>query len=382
MRFKKILIAPDKFKGTLTAAQAARAIERGLRAHAPEIETRLMPIADGGEGTTDAICAALPEAKRISIPARTPQGTPCDGEVAVAGGSAFFEMASAAGLKFVPLAERNPWRVDTRGVGMILRALAALGGVRKIHVGLGGSATNDAGLGMAAALGFRFLDAVGRDVEALPENFGRIVSIARPENHPIAGVEVVALCDVTNPLLGASGASFVYGPQKGLREPERMDEALARIADIVARDLGGGADFRNVPGAGAAGGLGYGLMTFCGAKLRPGFETIAEVAGIEAAVRDCDLVITGEGRLDSQTLFGKGPAELARLARRWGKSVVAFGGCVEPGAEAGLREVFADICTLSGPLSDGNGAEAALEAAARRFAQAHQKRRGEGRRPS
>lgn len=365
MHIKKVLIAPDKFKGTLTAAQAARAIERGLRARTPEIRARLLPIADGGEGTTEAVCAALPDAQRVSIPAVGPQNETRNGTAAIAGARAFFEMACVAGLKDVPREKQNPWRLDTRGVGVMLRELAARDGIRTINAGLGGSATNDAGLGMASALGFRFLDTDGRDVETLPENFGRVVSIARPERNFLEGAEIVALCDVTNPLLGPNGASFVYGPQKGLRDPERMDAALARIADIAARDLG--ADFRDAPGAGAAGGLGYGLMMFCGAKLRPGFETIAELADIEAAVRECDLVITGEGRLDSQTLSGKGPAELARLARRAGKPVVAFGGCVEAGAEKALRDVFADVVTLSGPRSDGDGAEAALEAAAARF---------------
>lgn len=394
MRFRKVLIAPDKFKGTLSAVQAARAIERGLRAHMPEISARLLPIADGGEGTVQCILAALPRALLACEPALTPCHKTCIAEIARNGDEAFFDMAACSGLQRVPLKRRDPWRLDTHGVGGLLRALACsdgitymgrnsegeyewlpsthvpIGGPRRIFIGLGGSATNDAGVGMAAALGFRFFDGSGREIkQPCPEKIARIERVLPPaDGGLLRGVEVVALCDVTNPLLGPNGASFVYGPQKGLRDPERMDAALARIADVVARDLG--VDFRNVPGAGAAGGLGYGLMTFCGAKLQPGFETIAELAGIDAAVRECDLVITGEGRLDAQTLCGKGPAELARLARREGKPAVAFGGCVETGAEQALREVFADICTLTGPGSDGDGAEAALEAAAARFAAA------------
>jgi glycerate kinase len=396
MRFQKILIAPDKFKGTLTATEAARAIERGLRAHAPDgasLVIRLLPIADGGEGTTDAVCAALPDARLALITTVTPHHEHYVATAAISRDQAFFEMAGASGLKRVPLEKRNPWQLNTLGTGIVLRALAAgdctmadadtvtdanamtdadgqraawPSGLARIHVGLGGSATNDAGIGIGAALGHQFLDAQNRDVEPLPENYGRIVRIVAPAVNPLASVEIIGLCDVTNPLLGPGGASHVYGPQKGLRDPERMDAALARIAGLIARDLG--VDHRDTPGAGAAGGLGYGLMTFCGAKLKPGFDTIAELAGIEAAVRECDLVITGEGKLDSQTLFGKGPAELARLARREGKPVVAFGGCVETGAEKKLRDVFADIHTLSGADSAGAGAAAALEAAAGRFA--------------
>ncbi|AWI09022.1 glycerate kinase [Ereboglobus luteus] len=365
---QKILVAPDKFKGTLTATQAARAIERGLRARVPgggALAVRLLPIADGGEGTTDAICAALPGARLVAVPSAGPFGEPREGEAAVSGSDAFFEMACVSGLKLVTSQSRDPWRATTRGVGEMLRALA-VGGAKKIHVGLGGSATNDAGLGVGAALDYRFLDARGNEVVPLPENYERITGIVAPAKNPLEGVEVTGLCDVTNPLLGSDGASHVYGPQKGLRDPARLDAVLARIAGLVARDMG--VDYRDTPGAGAAGGLGYGLMTFAGAKLKPGFETIAALAGIEAAVRECDLVITGEGRLDNQTLFGKGPAELARLARREGKPVVAFGGCVEAGAEKGLREVFADIYTLTGADSAGAGAGAALEAAASRFA--------------
>lgn len=368
MRFQKILIAPDKFKGTLTATQAALAIERGLRSRlGTQITTRLLPIADGGEGTTDAICAALPDAQRIAIASTGPRGEPCEGVAAIAGGDAFFEMACTAGLKLVPQAGRDPWRATTRGVGIMLDALARRG-AKKIHVGLGGSATNDAGLGIGSALGYRFLDAQNHDVEPLPANYDRIVRVLAPGAKPLASARIIGLCDVTNPLLGPGGASHVYGPQKGLRDPGRMDAVLSRIAGLIARDLG--VDCRDTPGAGAAGGLGYGLMTFCGATLKPGFDTIAGLAGIEAAVRECDLVITGEGRLDSQTLFGKGPAELARLARRENKPVVAFGGCVEAAAEKKLRETFAGIHILSGPDSAGAGAAAALEEAAERFAEA------------
>ncbi len=365
MRFQKILIAPDKFKGTLTAVEAARAIERGLRVGlGARITARLLPIADGGEGTTDAICAVLPHARMIAISSTGPRGEPCECAAVLAGDDAFFEMSATAGLKLVPQAERDPWRLTTRGVGFMMKALAERG-AKNIHAGLGGSATNDAGLGAGEALGFRFLDEHGRAIAALPENCARIAAIVPPVENPLRGAQIIALCDVANPLLGPEGASHVYGPQKGLRDPERMDAALARIADIVARDLG--VDYRNLPGAGAAGGLGYGLMTFCGAKLKPGFETIAAFAGIEAAVRECDLVITGEGRLDSQTLFGKGPAELARLARREGKPAIAFGGCIEVGAEKPLRELFADIRALEGPDAAGAGAAAALEATVARF---------------
>jgi glycerate 2-kinase len=234
-------------------------------------------------------------------------------------------------------ARRNPWRATTAGTGELMQA-GIRKGAERLVVGIGGSATNDGGAGMAWAMGYRFLDAEGKGFFPLPANLENLERIVPPEDLRLP--EVVAACDVTNPLLGREGATAVYGPQKGVRM-ERMpafEAALERLASIVRRDLG--MDMVSAPGAGAAGGLGYGLMTFCRASMQPGFDLVAQVTGLEAAVRAADLVITGEGCIDAQTLHGKGPAGVADMARRLGKPVVAVGGIVDESARAGLNAKF------------------------------------------
>lgn len=333
-----VLIACDKFKGTLTAAEACAAVAAGVLEIWPKAECLLRPMADGGEGTSLVICEALGGEWR-SAEVAGPRGEPVQAGYAWLPGTrtAVIEMSEASGLKLVLPSHRNPWRMNTAGTGQLMRHAIALGAERVV-VGIGGSATNDGGSGMAWAMGYQFLNEAGEAIQPCPANLMEIIRIVPPRDLP--AVEIVAACDVTNPLLGPEGATAVYGPQKGVtleRRPQ-YEAALEHFAYLVQRDLG--FDRRLEPGAGAAGGLGFGLMSFCQAETRPGFDLVAEVTGLEAAVRTADLVITGEGCLDTQTLHGKGPARVAEMARRLGKPVAAVGGMVEAGAEAALRTRF------------------------------------------
>ncbi len=337
----KILIAPDKFKGSLSAVQAARAIRRGVETALPDAECRELPMADGGEGTAEVLCAAA-GGEWLSAPAHDALGRPIEADYAwLPGAVAVINMSEASGLWRLTAEERDPLRASTFGTGELI-ADARRRGARKILVGLGGSATNDGGIGMAAALGWRFADQAGQPVEALPVYLPMVVQIHRPADAPLA--EMVVMCDVTNPLLGSRGATAIFGPQKGADEQKRpiLEAALAHLADLAAHELGN--DFREVPGAGAAGGLGFGLLTFCPAELRSGFEAIAEAVGLREAIAASDLVITGEGCLDGQTLEGKGPAGIGVLARQLGKPVLAFGGQVL-GSEA-LGQIFDGVFAL------------------------------------
>lgn len=322
----RILIAPDKFKGSLTALAAAQAIARGFMSSAPGVETVQMPIADGGEGTSEAICAAG-GGKWVAVTARDPLGREIEARyVWLEGEVAVIDMSEASGLRRLLPDERDPMNASTFGTGQLM-VDALRRGARKILVGLGGSATNDGGLGMAEALGFQFFGGAGERLSGVPSNFPALARI-QPPPVPV-GVAIIALCDVANPLTGERGASRLFGPQKGA-DPftvEKLDAGLAHVADLVAANLG--CDFRDTPGAGAAGGLGFGLLSFCGAEMRSGFETIASILHLEEHISGSDLVITGEGRLDAQTLEGKGPAGVAALARKHGKPVFAFAGAVD-----------------------------------------------------
>ena len=326
----RILVAPDKFKGSLGAAEVAEQIAAGVRDRLPRVEIRILPIADGGEGTAQVICGAVGgewhtytvhdalgaevEARYCTIAADT---------------TAVMEMSEAAGLWRVRDHLRDPERASSFGVGEMLLD-AARRGAANIITGLGGSATNDGGFGMARALGFRFLDARGGELgHAVPELL-RLRRIEPPA--PLRLPAITAAVDVRNPLLGERGATRVFGPQKGATpaQVELLETALARLADVVAES---GNDFRDVHGAGAAGGLGFALLSFCGAEIRSGFDVVAERIGLAAAVRDCDVVITGEGRLDAQTLDGKAPAGVAKLARQHGKRIIAVVGECSAGRE-------------------------------------------------
>jgi glycerate kinase len=333
-----VLIACDKFKGTLSAAEACAAVAAGVLDLWPMAQCVLRPMADGGEGTSEVICKALSgEWKTAAV--SDPRGEAMQARFAwlPATRTAVIEMSEASGLKLVPPAHRNPWRCNTAGTGHLMQAAIALGAERLV-VAIGGSATNDGGSGMAWALGYRFLNEAGEEVVPCPANLLEITRIVAPANLNLP--EVVAACDVTNPLLGPDGATAVYGPQKGvtLERIPHYEAGLEHLADLVKRQLG--IDRRLEPGAGAAGGLGFGLLSFCRASTRPGFDLVAEVTGLEQAVLTADLVITGEGCLDAQTMHGKGPARVGEMARRFGKPVAAVGGMVDPPAEKALRSRF------------------------------------------
>lgn len=324
----RIVVAPNAFKGSLTAAQAAEAIAEGVRAALPNAQLELVPIADGGDGTVEALVAAT-GGERRTIAVRGPLGDPVDAEYGLidAGKTAVIEMAKAAGLALVPPARRNPGLATTFGVGELLRH-AYDSGARQFIVGIGGSATNDGGAGMAQALGYRLLDDGGGELPPGGLALARLSRIDPASVHATwkeASVQVAS--DVSNPLTGPNGASAVYGPQKGAT-PEmvsQLDAALARLAKVIRRDLR--LDVEQLPGAGAAGGLGAGLVAFTGAKLAPGAEMVMQAVKLDERLKGAALVMTGEGRLDSQTArFGKGPAAVARHARNAGIPVVGIGG--------------------------------------------------------
>ena len=331
----RILVAPLEFKGSLTAGQAARAIAAGVRAGWPEAEVTMLPLADGGPGTADALVDAL-GGQWHSAWAHDALGRPLQAQWASWSRGGVVEMARASGLSLLAPAERNALVTTTVGTGELIGD-ALEHGIRSLLVGVGGSATNDGGAGALQALGYRFLDASDRTLppggEAL-RNLARIV--ADGVLPAVRETEMTVMTDVLNPLCGPTGASAVYGPQKGA-SPEDvglLDAALAHLAEIVKRDLG--IDAAHLPGTGAAGGLSYGLLVGCGARISRGFEHLAKLLDLDSKLRGVDFVLTGEGRLDTQTLSGKGPLELARRARQSGATrVVAFAGKIDPRALEG-----------------------------------------------
>lgn len=336
----KILVAPDKFKGSISAQAAAEAMVAGFAAVWPEATIHCAPIADGGEGFAATLAEAL-RGEWVSVQSQDALGREIEARyVWVAETSlAIIEMSEASGLWRLSAAERAPLKAHTSGTGLLMRD-AVQRGARKILVGLGGSATTDGGIGMAEALAYEFLTSDGDPLPAIPGNLLALTRISL--EHALELPEVVAACDVENPLLGARGTAAIFSPQKGATEKEifALEEGLRNLADVVAQDLG--CDFRETPGAGAAGGLGFGLLSFCGATIRSGFDVVAEALQLEARIAESDLVLTGEGRLDGQTLEGKGPAGVAMLARRHGKPVVAFAGSITPEA----ARVFDATCVI------------------------------------
>jgi glycerate kinase len=333
----KILIAPDKFKGALGAREVAENIATGLRDVLPDAKIEIVPMADGGEGTAEVICNAR-GGSWVQCKAHDPLGREIDARYAWIGEEkvAVMEMSEAAGMRRLSENERDPIRSNTFGVGeMILDA--ARRGAAEIIIGLGGSATNDGGFGMARALGFRFFEHEHeQELEGAVTELAGLKRIEKPEDLELP--KIIAAVDVKNPLLGENGATRVFGPQKGATKAniDILERSLTRLADVAAQQFG--FDYRNEPGAGAAGGLGFGLMSFCGAKIRPGFDVVAEAVGLEAKIKDADIVITGEGSLDRQTLEGKTPVGVARLARKLGKPVLAIVGRATKDQE--VRELF------------------------------------------
>jgi glycerate kinase len=335
---RRFVIAPDKFKGSLSASEAAAAIERGLRRVPGLVESvTSIAMADGGEGTVEVFLGAGARAETVTV--HGPLGVPVPAVFAIArDGTAVIEMANASGLLLLSAAERNALTASTYGTGELLRAALDLG-VRRIVLGIGGSATNDGGAGLLTALGVRFLDAAG---EALPPGGAALARLAtidlRGLDARMGAVPIDVACDVDSVLCGPHGASRMFGPQKGASPADvaTLDAALAHFADITQTAVG--RDCRNVAGAGAAGGLGFGLIAYLGAAIRPGVDVVAEVRGLRAALAGADVCLTGEGRIDDQTLRGKTVHGVARCAREAGVPTIAFAGKIDAEVEPLLAE--------------------------------------------
>ncbi len=330
----KYLLAPDKFKGTLSAPEVSAAIAQVIRDDDPRAEVEEIPIADGGEGTAALLALEL-GAERFVRPTLDPLGHDIEAEFFLKDGEGYVDMSAASGLWLIDPADRDPLGASTYGTGILLRHLIELGATR-INIGLGGSATIDAGLGMAAALGYEFSNSSGRRIEPLPRNFDSIQTVRSPVFAHLP--KVVGLADVTNRLLGSAGATCTFGRQKGLRENQlaEFDSVLSRLVTRIAKSLG--TDYSDVSRAGAAGGFGYGILTFLHGSLVGGFDAVAEKLRLPDRIAEADVVITGEGRLDSQSLQGKGPFGVASLARAQGKPVWAVAGIIEDAAE--VRAAF------------------------------------------
>ncbi|MCL4692164.1 MAG: glycerate kinase [Candidatus Hydrogenedentes bacterium] len=331
----RIVIAPDSFKECLSALEVSEALASGLRRALPDAELELVPMADGGEGTVDALVAAT-GGSTVPLTVTGPLGDPVDAVYGVLGDgtTAVIEMASASGLALVPKERRDPRIATTYGTGELLRA-AMNGGATRIIIGIGGSATNDGGAGMAEALGYRFLDASGNP---LPRGGAALADLARIDTSirfpAIDHCTVQVACDVSNPLCGPNGASFVYGPQKGAspRDAEELDEALRHFAHVVRDQLG--IEIAELPGAGAAGGLGAGLVAFARGSLRPGVDLVAAACRLAERLEGADFVVTGEGKLDGQSIHGKTPVGVATIAQKAGVRVIAVAGILGDGCEA------------------------------------------------
>jgi glycerate kinase len=369
----KIVIAPDSYKESLTALAVANEIEAGFREFFPDAHYLKLPVADGGEGTVQAMIDAS-GGRRIELQVTGPLGEPVAAFYGLMGdgATAVIEMAAASGLELVPPARRNPLHTTSFGTGqLILDALDA--GARRFVLGVGGSATNDGGAGMLQALGGRLLDTAGADLNA---GGGALAALARIDlsalDTRLKDCVFDIACDVSNPLVGPQGASAIFGPQKGATPAmvEQLDANLRHYAAVIARDLG--QQVAEVPGAGAGGGIGAGMMVFLGGRLRPGSEIVMAAVGLDAAVADADLVLTGEGRIDGQTIHGKTPIGVARVAKRHGKPVIAIAGGLAAGAAAvhehGIDAVFGAVsrpCTVDEALAD---AASNVRAAARNIA--------------
>ncbi|HEY4434876.1 MAG TPA: glycerate kinase [Lelliottia sp.] len=369
----KIVIAPDSYKESLSALEVATAIEQGFREIFPDADYVKLPVADGGEGTVEAMVAAT-QGGIIKVRVTGPLGENAEGFYGLSGDeqSAFIEMAAASGLEMVAPSSRNPLKTTSWGTGELIRhALDA--GVKHIIIGIGGSATNDGGAGMVQALGAKLLDG---DDNPIGLGGGELEKLARIDiselDSRLADCRIEVACDVTNPLTGEEGASAVFGPQKGATPEmiERLDNALTHYAKIIARDLD--IDVLNLEGGGAAGGMGAGLYAFCGAELRQGIEIVTDALHLDKQVADADLVITGEGRIDSQTIHGKVPVGVAKVAKRYNKPVIGIAGSLTADVgvvhQHGIDAVFSVIyrvCTLEEALES---AEVNVRMAARNIA--------------
>ncbi len=348
----KIVVAPNSFKGSLSASQAAAAIAQGVRQALPDAEVLEIPVADGGEGTVEALVSARKGTYR-EVNVEGPLGDPVRASYGVIdeGRTGVVELASASGLTLIPSERRDPRQASTYGFGQLLEA-ARRQGLASIIAGIGGSATNDGGAGMAQALGYRLLDAGGRD---LPRGGAALAQLDRIDPSGFdpgwRSVSVMVACDVTNPLTGPQGASYVYGPQKGA-DPDavrELDQALSHFSDVIEHDLG--REVADIPGAGAAGGAGAGLVAFLDARLVRGAPLVVDASGFDQALKGAGLVITGEGRVDGQTAFGKAPGEVARRAKAAGIQILLLAGSKGPGWETLSSMGVTRVVTL---VTDGD----------------------------
>lgn len=341
----RYLCAPDSFKESLTAMEAARAMAQGIENADHDAEVRCLPMADGGEGTARALVDATGGSMR-AVPVHDPLGRPVEGHFGLLadGTTAVVETAEASGLALLEAKERNPLIASSYGTGELMLA-AVRSGAKRIIVGLGGSATNDAGAGLLQALGVRLLDKNGNDLAHGGAALANLTTIDISTMDPaLKNVAITAACDVTNPLTGPTGASAVFGPQKGASKDDvaTLDATLAHFAQVIDSQLG--VAVNDVPGAGAAGGIGAALKGFLNAEFRPGIAIVIEQSGLDAAAQWADVVFTGEGSIDFQTKFGKTPAGVAETAKRHGKPVIAVAGHIGTGIdelhEVGIDAVF------------------------------------------
>ena len=341
----KIVLAPDSFKESMTAVEAAAAMTRGVLQVIPDADCVEVPLADGGEGTTAALVAAL-GGRLVDVATTDALGRPVLATIGITDArTAVVEVAAAVGIGLVAPDERDVMTSTSAGVAPLVRA-ALDAGARRLVVGLGGSATNDAGAGLLVGLGARLLDSDGHQVGAEPRHLGRVASVDLTGLDPrLADLTIELACDVTSPLLGATGASEVFGPQKGAdaAQVQALDAALGVFVLALERSVA--RPVRDEPGAGAAGGLGAAFLAL-GATRRPGIEVVMEAAGLEERLRGADLVITGEGAVDNQTLAGKTPAGVAEVARRAGVPVIVVAGRVDPSADALLDHGFTAVVPM------------------------------------
>ncbi|AUU82822.1 glycerate 2-kinase [Leclercia sp. LSNIH1] len=348
----KIVIAPDSYKESLSATEVAQAIEKGFREIFPDAEYVSVPVADGGEGTVEAMVAATNGTMQHAV-VTGPLGESVNASWGISGDgvTAFIEMAAASGLALVPPAQRNPLITTSRGTGELI--LAALDkGARNIIIGIGGSATNDGGAGMVQALGAKLTDANGTEIGygggSLMALNNIDISLLDPRLKTCA---IRVACDVSNPLIGEQGASRIFGPQKGATEANitELDNNLSHYADVINTALR--IEVKNVPGAGAAGGMGAALMAFLGAELKSGIEIVTQALNLEEHIHDCTWVVTGEGRLDSQSIHGKVPVGVARVASKYRKPVIGIAGSLTSDVavvhQYGIDAVFSVLTSIS-----------------------------------
>lgn len=368
----KVVIAIDSLKGSLSSMEAGTAIKDGILAAKPDAEVIVKPLADGGEGTTDALIEGM-NGERIDLTVTGPMHTPVDAYYGYLKdtNTAVMEMASAAGITLVPDSEKNPLLATSYGVGEMIND-AIQRGCRNFIIGIGGSVTNDGGIGMLKALGVRFLDENGEDAGEGGQALAKVARIDVSGMNPLLKeCHIQVACDVNNPLCGENGSTYVYGPQKGVTEDMKktLDEAMAHFARVTSETLEN--DYMNIPGAGAAGGLGYAFLAYTGAALTPGIELILDAVGLEEELSGADVVVTGEGRLDFQTAMGKAPVGVARLAKKYNAKVIAFAGSVTKEATACNKEgidaffpILRGVCTLAeamDPVAARNNMTATVE---------------------